>query len=530
MRRPWWILFVVFWAACQPAGESPPIPDPHSAVARATGTAPRLTALAEAPASPPASPSTLTPAGPTVELSTPSMQATAMPSFTQLPELTTPSASPTDWSFSKDCYDQPCQVDLVSPDQQHRWPQECRSLGLDVQCQILFPDGQKSAVYRLVWALKWSPTNTHLLVPIGGSHDTPPGGYELWNMLTATREAVLDTALSRVWVEWAPEGLSVFYLKRGSTSVPVGLALLDVETGVEIATRQCPVRLLNTLQDGEDYRFWSQFCDSVPVPPAVPVILSFTIEPTDVYPGESVTLRWTASGGTEATLQQNASGTFRDAVRVPVSGTTSVSIERDQRGWSDFTLRLTNAGGQSDWLSVRLTIICPDAFFFTAAPPPASAGCPYRPAALVRAAEQAFEHGRMIWLDVIPAASSRSGVTQAASIYVLYDAGVLDAWGVWQIYEDTWTAREPESDPNLVPPSGLYQPVRGFGKVWRTHPEVSDRLGWAIAPERGFQGAYQLGLNDYGQAGSAYLRAQDGNVLKLDKGNGQSGYWSVWAP
>jgi len=458
------------------------------------------------------------------------MPATPAPSPTRLSELATPSASPAAWSLYTDCYDQPCQVDLVSPDQQHRWPQECHSLGLDVECQILFPNGQKSAVYRLFWALKWSPTNTHLLIPVGGSHDTPPGAFELWNMLTATREMVLDVPFASLWIEWAPEDLSVFYLKPASTSESVSLAMVDVATGMETLTRQCPVWLLNTIQEGADYRFWSQFCDNVPLPPAAPVILSFALEPPTVYPGESVTLRWTTSGGTGATLQQNASGIFHDAVAVPVSGTLSLSIEHDQRAWSDFTLRLTKEGGQVDQRSAQLTILCPDAFFFTTVPPPASAGCPFRPAALVPAAEQAFEHGRMIWLDAIPGASTRSSLNQAASVYVLYDAGVLDAWGVWQVYEDTWIVTEPESDPDLVPPTGLYQPVRGFGQVWRTHPEVRDRLGWALAPERGFQGAYQLGTDYYAQAGDVYLRTVDGNVLQLHEGDGRSGYWSLWAP
>jgi hypothetical protein len=527
MRKPWWILlFVVFLAACQQAREYPPTPDLRSA----TGTAPTPTVLAETSTARPTLLSTLTPAGPRVEFPTPSMPATATPSLTQRPELTTPSASPTAWSLYQDCYDRPCQVDLVSPDQQHRWPQECHSLGLDVECQILFPNGQKSAIYRLFWALKWSSTNTHLLIPIGGSHDTPPGAFELWNMLTATREMVLDVPFSPLWIEWAPEDLSLFYLKPASTSEPVSLAMVDVAAGMETITRQCPLWLLNTLQDGVDYRFWSQFCDNVPLPAAAPVILSFTLEPPAVHPDESVTLRWTTSGGTAATLQQNASGTFGDAVAVPVSGTLSVSIESGQRAWSDFTLRLTNDDGQTDQGSVRLTIICPDAFFFTTAPPPTSMGCPLRPAALVPAAEQVFEHGRMIWLDTIPAASTRSGLIQAASVYVLYDAGVLDAWGVWQVYVDTWTATEPESDPALVPPTGLYQPVRGFGQVWRAYPEVRDRLGWALAPERGFQGAYQLGTDYYAQAGGTYLRTLDGNVLQLDEGDGQSGYWSLWAP
>lgn len=47
-----------------------------------------------------------------------------------------------------------------------------------------------------------------------------------------------------------------------------------------------------------------------------------------------------------------------------------------------------------------------------------------------------------------------------------------------------------ESDPTIVPPPGLYQPVRGFGVAWRDEQIpagygelVQERLGWAINPE-----------------------------------------------
>jgi hypothetical protein len=96
MRKPWWILlFVVFLAACQQAREYPPTPDLSSA----TGTAPTPTVLAEKSTARPTPLSTLTPAGPKVEFPTPSMPATATPSLTRRPELTTPSASPTAWSL-----------------------------------------------------------------------------------------------------------------------------------------------------------------------------------------------------------------------------------------------------------------------------------------------------------------------------------------------------------------------------------------------------------------------------------------------
>jgi hypothetical protein len=46
-----------------------------------------------------------------------------------------------------------------------------------------------------------------------------------------------------------------------------------------------------------------------------------------------------------------------------------------------------------------------------------------------------------------------------------------------------------ESDPSIVPPEGYYQPVRGFGKLWRE--ELRSALGWALAPERSYTAQYQ---------------------------------------
>ncbi len=58
-------------------------------------------------------------------------------------------------------------------------------------------------------------------------------------------------------------------------------------------------------------------------------------------------------------------------------------------------------------------------------------------------------------------------------------------------YQDTWAEGQPVNDPSITTPSGLYQPIRGFGKVWREAPGVQDRLGWATQPEQGSSGEYQ---------------------------------------
>ncbi len=100
-------------------------------------------------------------------------------------------------------------------------------------------------------------------------------------------------------------------------------------------------------------------------------------------------------------------------------------------------------------------------------------GCPTEVERSIWAAEESFQGGYMFWRQ------------DTRYIYVLYNNGT------WQGFSDTWTESEPERDPSIVPPPGLYQPKRGFGKVWRNNPTVRSVLGWALTEERGFQGAAQ---------------------------------------
>jgi hypothetical protein len=62
---------------------------------------------------------------------------------------------------------------------------------------------------------------------------------------------------------------------------------------------------------------------------------------------------------------------------------------------------------------------------------------------------------------------------------------VLRQDGTWTEWADTWQEGMPDRDPTLIPPDGLYQPMRGFGKVWREAlggPEAW--IGWATAREQ----------------------------------------------
>ena len=95
----------------------------------------------------------------------------------------------------------------------------------------------------------------------------------------------------------------------------------------------------------------------------------------------------------------------------------------------------------------------------------------------IQVAEQVFENGRMFWLQ------------PTGQIWVMIVTS--EGRGDWQIYEDTFVEGEPESDPELVPPEGMEQPTRGFGKLWRENPDLREALGWAITPEFGFVTRYE---------------------------------------
>ncbi|MBK9054046.1 MAG: hypothetical protein IPL78_24965 [Chloroflexi bacterium] len=120
------------------------------------------------------------------------------------------------------------------------------------------------------------------------------------------------------------------------------------------------------------------------------------------------------------------------------------------------------------------------------------------PAILSPGAEQHFEHGLMLWVE------------GEDTIYVLFDDGNSPRWSS---YQDEWDPGDPDDDPTIIPPPGYYQPVRGFGLVWREQMGVRDRLGWAVDLESTYPTAVQR--TSYPRYNDTYIRAADGNVWRL---------------
>ena len=87
---------------------------------------------------------------------------------------------------------------------------------------------------------------------------------------------------------------------------------------------------------------------------------------------------------------------------------------------------------------------------------------------------QPFERGLMIW----------RGDDETITVFA-------NDGQTWVQYPDTFQEGEPESDPTMGAPGGLLQPVRGFGKLWRSQPNLREQLGWATDKERPYDGEVQ---------------------------------------
>ncbi len=249
---------------------------------------------------------------------------------------------------------------------------------------------------------------------------------------------------------------------------------------------------------------------TVPPDPEAARIESFTLAPASTGGGQTVTLSWEAAGQSASIRTDLPDGAAGETYSgLPLEGTLDVAVEGDDGDEIIYVLSVSGAGGTADTARAALLVgSCADWFF-----EPAPDGCPRGPAEIHASAIQYFQRGFMIW------------DADSTSIWVFY----ADSAGGWNHFTDGWMEGLPESDPRIEPPDGLYQPVRGFGLVWRTLASssgtVRDRLGWATGPEFAYTRTEQLAasaedanLNVY-----AYISRDDGEVIVLLKGA-----WALW--
>ena len=228
---------------------------------------------------------------------------------------------------------------------------------------------------------------------------------------------------------------------------------------------------------------------------APPRIDYFRANVTIADPGDAIELAWGTSNATSITLHKLLpTGQLADHWQVAPAGVFSYDISRSERNATRFMLFASNALGQSAQATLSVTLRCPDAWFFEPAPDE----CPQSAPLYSPAAEQPFERGVMIWVQA------------NQQIYILFADGNHPRY---KIVSDRWREGDPIDDPDLVPPPGLRQPVRGFGFIWREEGSVRERLGWATGQEQGFETAVQVTARF--KYNEFYLRALDGAVWRL---------------
>jgi hypothetical protein len=105
-----------------------------------------------------------------------------------------------------------------------------------------------------------------------------------------------------------------------------------------------------------------------------------------------------------------------------------------------------------------------------------SLGCPRGTSLSLASVRESFEKGTMVWRE------------DNKQIYVLIvanpDQKQSVSTNIWKTYADTWDEKQ-QPGGFFTPPRGLYEPVRGFGKVWREQlgEPKSQVIGWATSPE-----------------------------------------------
>jgi len=228
---------------------------------------------------------------------------------------------------------------------------------------------------------------------------------------------------------------------------------------------------------------------------------SFTAEAVDNGDGgKTVTFNWQTSGATGVRIFNGATFVRFGAwwTDLPLDGTHSVEIANTVYKNPGMTLYAADAQGNEISQGIRIDMPCQVKDKFRGNSTPSGTICAAE-AIETLAAEQRFEHGYMIWLKDV------GGDT----ILVFHDDGRVNQ------FADTWQPDQPESDPNLTPPSGMVQPVRGFGKVWREN-NLENTLGWAIEEEGGFDGKWQRDMSASLSSDRAYLVNRDLQLIRID--------------
>jgi hypothetical protein len=243
-----------------------------------------------------------------------------------------------------------------------------------------------------------------------------------------------------------------------------------------------------------------------------PEVGYFVAFPREVQPGEESLLFWSTSGGSAAAVYAlNPDGSRGQSWSVAAEGSLSVTPRATGRD-AVYVLAVTN-GITTVEQRVYITTTCDQFWFFS---PPPEEGCPDGLPGSMQAVTQPFERGRMFWLsqtgEILVLFSDLPTVVDQIEGDDQEQAGAVSP-PAWVRLSDPYIEGEPEIDETILPPEGLFQPRRGFGKLWRETPGMRDRLGWALGEEIGFEMTFQS--EAFGESEQLYFTDELGAVVRL---------------
>jgi hypothetical protein len=241
------------------------------------------------------------------------------------------------------------------------------------------------------------------------------------------------------------------------------------------------------------------------------IITSFTLSPTRAARGGTITLNWESEGiwAEICTIVNQTYPERYSCEEVPPSGSKVVLVEPDATIYH-FQLEANN-GEYADFRDVYGCIDVSDWFFEN---PPDR--CAAAPPVHTYAAAQRFEHGLMVWLEA------------SDEFIVFYDDNFLS------IFYPPLKLKPGASVDNRVgdAPDGYFEPVSGFGLIWRGEVERSENiratLGWALEPEFGFETTYQSGILSNWHFLDRYMRDPEGRIIYFSSQAYVGSRWRYW--
>jgi hypothetical protein len=230
-----------------------------------------------------------------------------------------------------------------------------------------------------------------------------------------------------------------------------------------------------------------------------PLIISFTVSPSLFSPGDTLTFTWEAQGERATLCPRNLAGEFFESqcLDLPPQGTQEFITGPASVNYAMFVLTVRSGGAETAWAASVAVECSPEAWFFETA----SRVCPSSEPINSAAAAQRFEGGRMMWV-------------QATDEYLIFfDGGGRDSVVRVPGPLTLVPGGSPDNRVGEAPPPGRYEPVSGFGLIWRGEvvgvQSPRDRLGWARELEFGFSTTFQCKVGD----ADCYLRTPEGGVL-----------------